>query len=215
MKIRVLLVDDHALLREGIRSMFAAETDIEVIAEAGDGRTAVRLAASLAPDIVVMDLGMRQLNGTDATRQIRANPGAARVIALSMHADREHVLDMLSAGASGYVLKTSAYDELRRAVRAVAQGLVYLCPRIAEYVVQARSPAETEISPASPLATREREVLQLLAEGRSSAQIALALHISAHTVESHRRNIMRKLHLHSVAELTRYAIRERITSLDD
>jgi DNA-binding NarL/FixJ family response regulator len=207
--LRILLVDDHAMLREGLRSILAREPGVEVVGEAADGRAALDAVRALAPDVVVMDVGMADLNGIEATRRIRAESPSTRVIALSTHSDRRYVAGMLEAGARGYVAKVSAYDELRQAVRAVAAGRVYLSPRLADAGVPA-----PRVSTTISLAPREREVLQLIAEGHSSPEIAGRLHISGHTVETHRRNIMQKLGLHSVAELTRYAIREGITSLD-
>lgn len=213
MSIRILLVDDHAMLRDGLRSILAREPDVEVVGEAADGRTAVEMACALAPDVVVMDIGMPDLNGIEATRQLQAKAPRSRVIALSTYSDRRYVLGMLEAGAAGYIAKASAYDELRQAVRAVASGRTYLSPRIAA-LVSKRGTASSGQPSKSLLAPREREVIQLVAEGHSSLEIARRLHLSAHTVETHRRNIMQKLGLHSVAELTRYAIREGITSLD-
>jgi two-component system NarL family response regulator len=160
-----------------------------------------------------MDIGMPDLNGIEATRQLKAKTPRSRVIALSTYSDRRYVLGMLEAGAAGYIAKASAYDELRQAVRAVASGRTYLSPRIAA-LVSKRGTASSGQPSKSLLAPREREVIQLVAEGHSSLEIARRLHLSAHTVETHRRNIMQKLGLHSVAELTRYAIREGITSLD-
>jgi two-component system NarL family response regulator len=210
--LRILLVDDHAMLREGLRSILRAESDVEVVGEAADGNSAVELAHTLAPDVVVMDVGMSGLNGMEATRRIRAGSPGARVIALSTHSDRRYVLGMLEAGAAGYVVKVSAYDELRQAVRTVASGRVYLSPQIADVVLTAR--VATSPTGAAKLGSREREVLQLIAEGHRSPEIAQRLHISTHTVETHRRNLMQKLGLHSVADLTRYAIREGITQAD-
>jgi DNA-binding NarL/FixJ family response regulator len=213
--LRILLADDHAMLREGLRSILAREGDVEVVGEADDGRAAVELARALAPDLVVMDVGMRELNGIEATRQIRAESPKTKVIGLSTHSDRRYVLGMLDAGASGYIVKVSAYDELRQAVRAVARGGVYLSPQIAELVADDRTaPARADAFPRAVLGPREREVVQLIAEGHRSPEIARRLHISTLTVETHRRNILRKLGLHNVAELTRYAISEGLTPLD-
>lgn len=216
MSIRILLADDHKVLRDGLRSILASEEGFEVIGEASDGRTAVEMARSLVPDVVIMDIGMPDLNGVDATRQIRAENPDVKVIGLSMYSDRRYVLGMLEAGASGYVLKAGAYDELRRAVQIVREGKSYLSPDITGVVVEAhkRAAAEPDTSVSTPLGPREREIVQLLAEGHTSPQIAQRLHISTSTVETHRRNIMKKLGLHSVAELTKYAIREGLTSLD-
>jgi DNA-binding NarL/FixJ family response regulator len=212
--IRILLADDHALLRDGLRSILARERDVEVVGEAADGRAAVDQARKLAPDVVVMDVGMADLNGIEATRKIRSASPSTRVLALSTHSDRRYVAGMLDAGASGYVVKVSAYDELIRAVRAVVSGRVYLSPAVANRPGAVRKDAARPEGPAATLAPREREVLQLIAEGHRTPEIARRLRISAHTVETHRRNIMQKLDIHSVADLTRYAIREGITPSD-
>ena len=212
--IRVMLADDHTLLREGLREILGVHGDIVVVGEASDGRNAVWLAEQLRPDVVLMDVGMRGLNGIEATRQIRARYTEVKVVGLSMHSRPRYVLDMLAAGASGYLLKVATSAEVCRAVRAVHQGKSYFCAQITRYV---SLPMDIELaaSRCRPLGAREREVVQLLAEGHSSASVARELHISLNTVESHRRNIMRKLDLHGVAELTRYAIREGLTPLDD
>jgi two-component system NarL family response regulator len=216
MSIRILLVDDHQIMRDGLRAILASEETFEIVGEAENGREAASMARTLVPDVIIMDIGMPDLNGVEATRQIKADNPLAKVIALSMYADRGYVLGILEAGASGYVLKTGAYDELHRAVQAVAQGKNYLSPDVTQMVVdaQVRAPSERGASAQTSLGPREREIVQLLAEGRTSPQIARRLHISTRTVESHRRNIMTKLDLHSVAELTKYAIREGLTSLD-
>jgi two-component system NarL family response regulator len=216
MSIRVLLADDHQVLRDGLRAVLALESDIEVVGEANDGHAAVEMARRLVPDVVLMDIGMHGLNGVEATRRIKAENPNVKVIALSTYSDKRYVLSMLEAEASGYVLKAAAVDEMCRAVRAVAEGKRYLSPDVAGVVVDAsfREPAEPGASLSSSLGSREREVLQLLAEGHSSPEIARRLHIAPSTVETHRRNIMRKLDVHSVAELTKYAIREGLTTLD-
>jgi two-component system NarL family response regulator len=216
MSIRVLLVDDHELMREGLRAILEKEPDIEVIGEAQSGRAAVEHVRTLAPDLVIMDVAMKDLNGIEATRQIRAASDGVKVVALSSYSDRRYVTAILAAGASAYVLKANAYDNLRRAVDAAIRGKSYLCPEVATGVIQAATasgPAGSTVY--SVLGPREREVLQLLAEGLSSPQIAGRLHVSTATVESHRRNLMGKLEIHSVAELTKYAIREGLTSLDE
>jgi len=216
MAIRILLADDHKIVRDGLRSLLQAEADLEVVGEAANGREAVRLAQELSPDVVVMDVGMPDLNGIEATRYIAGGPSGAKVIALSMHSDRRFVEGMLAAGATGYLLKDSAFEELARAIRAVAAGRTYLCPSVAGVVVQALVRASHAAQPArSPVLTpREREVLQLLAEGKSTKQIAGTLGVSVKTVETHRSRIMDKLDVHSVPELTKYAIREGLTSLE-
>lgn len=216
MSIRILLADDHQIMREGLRAVLAAEASFQVVGEAENGREAAALARDVSPDVVIMDIGMPDLNGVDATRQIKAQNPGIKVIALSMYADRGYVLGILEAGASGYVLKSGAYDELQRAVKAVMQGKTYLSPDIAQMVVDARvrAPSQADAITQDRLGPREREIVQLLAEGHSSPEIARKMHISTRTVETHRRNIMKKLDLHSVAELTKYAIREGLTELD-
>ncbi len=216
MSVRVLLVDDHQMMREGLRVLLSGAPDIEIVGEASDGRTALDLVRTLLPDVVVMDIGMPELNGVEATRQIRAEHEGVQVIALSTHTDKSYVHHMLEAGACGYVLKISAHDELLRAVRAASRGRTYLSPEIAGVVVERSTPAHAggKVSAYSTLGAREREVLQLVAEGKTSAETAKQMHISIKTVESHRRNIVQKLGLHGTAELTKYAIREGLTSLD-
>ncbi len=217
MKTRVLLVDDHQMMREGLRALLEHEDDIEVVGGAADGRTAIDLVRTLAPDVVVMDVGMPELNGVEATRRIRAENGRVKVIALSTHTDKRYVHHMLEAGACGYVLKIAAHEELLRAVRAASLGRTYLSPEIAGLVVERSTHAQAgrEVSAYSSLGAKEREVLQLVAEGKTSAETAKEMHISLKTVETHRRNIVQKLGLHGTAELTKYAIREGLTSLDD
>ena len=214
MSVRLLLVDDHRMFREALRSIFSRAQDLEVVGEAEDGRRAVEMARELVPDIAVMDIGMQELNGIEATRQIRVQTPGTRVIVLSTHSDQRYVIQALEAGSSGYVLKVCAFDELLNAVRAVAAGKSYLSPDAASVVIQHHSYGAKAVrfSPVATLGSREREVLQLLAEGLTSSQIGRRLHVSGRTVETHRRNIMRKLGLHNVAELTKYAVREGITS---
>jgi DNA-binding NarL/FixJ family response regulator len=216
MSVRVLLVDDHKMMREGLCALLAGVPDIEVVGEASDGRTALDLVRSLSPDVVVMDVGMPELNGVEATHRIRAEYEHVKVIALSTHTDQRYVQHMLEAGACGYVLKISAYDELLRAVRAAGLGKTYLSPEVAGPVVERSTHphAEGEVSAYSTLGAREREVLQLVAEGKTSGETANEMHISIKTVETHRRNIIQKLRLHGTAELTKYAVREGLTSLD-
>lgn len=216
MTYRVLLVDDHELMRDGLRSILERENDVEVIGEASDGRTAVMLARTARPDIVVMDVMMRDLNGIEATRQILAESPRVKVIALSASADSRYVRAILEAGASAYVLKANAYENLRSAIDAAGRGKSYLSPEVTEAVIQAsRGGSEHHAdSVYAGLSPREREVLQLLAEGMSSPEIGRRLFVATNTVETHRRNIMRKLDLHSVADLTKYAVREGVTSLE-
>jgi DNA-binding NarL/FixJ family response regulator len=211
---RILLVDDHRLLRESLRSILENDAELSVIGEAESGREAVRLARELQPDVVVMDVAMRDMNGIEATRQICAASTSIKVVALSSHSDRRYVQAILDAGASGYVLKANAYDDLRRAFEAVLHGRKYLCAEVTDGVVEAARRAPRGASAYEILGPREREVLQLLAEGHTSSEIAARLSVATSTVETHRRNLMQKLDLHNVAELTRFAIREGLTPLD-
>lgn len=212
--MRILLVDDHELMREGLRSILEKEEDVEIVGEASGGREAVALARSLDPDVVVMDVGMKDLNGIDATRQLRKESPEIQVIALSSHSDRRYVSAMLEAGACGYVLKANAYADLRRALQAARQHKTYLCAEVTQGVVDASLVGSRDAPAPSALTEREREVLQLLAEGHSSPQIGRRLFIATSTVETHRRSIMRKLGIHSVADLTKWAIREGLTDLE-
>ena len=215
MAIRVLLADDHQLFRQGMRSMLANDAGIEVIGEAASGRSAAQLARQLVPDVVVMDISMPDLNGIDATRRIKERSPGIQVLAVSAHADRRFVTGVLAAGAAGYILKDSAFEELCRAIHTVAGKQVYLSPAVAGEVVHAslgRAP-QSAGGGSGPLTSRQREVLQLLAEGLNAKRIAARLHVSVKTVETHRAQTMKKLGCPSVAELTKYAIREGITSL--
>jgi two-component system, NarL family, response regulator NreC len=216
MSIKVLLADDHRVFREGLRALLERSPDFRVVGEAESGRTAVRLARELGPDVIVMDISMPDLNGIDAARQIAGRMPHTRIVALSMHSDRRFVTEMLKAGARGYLLKDCTCDELILAIRTAAAGKTYLSPAVADEVVKAyldQSPESAGDSDASALTDRQREVLQLLAEGRTTRQIALHLHVSIKTVETHRHQIMDKLNIHSIAELTKYAVREGLTSL--
>ena len=216
MTIRLLLVDDHRLMREGLRSLLEAQGGFEVVAEADNGREAVTKTRAFEPDVVVMDLGMKELNGVEATRQIRAEFPRIPVVVLSTYAQEDYVLSALGAGASAYVLKISAHAELVEAIESVVKGRRFLSPEITGVVVDAGvQRAQSARDPGKPrLSGREHEVLQLVAEGHTSGEIAARLHLATRTVEQHRRRIMEKLDLHSVAELTRYALRSGITSLD-
>lgn len=197
--------------------MIEENGDIKVLGEADNGRSAVTMAKNLSPDITVMDVSMPNLNGIEATRKIKTLIPDAKVIALSMHADRRFVTGMLGAGASGFIHKSAAFDELVEAIRIVAAGGTYTSRNIADVVMQdyVRRLGTQEPDGGSQITARETEVLQLIAEGKSTKQVAEQLNISANTVETHRHRIMRKLDLHSVAELTKYAVREGLTSVED
>ncbi len=216
MKIRILIVDDHKIIRQGLRSLLDNESDMEVLGEAQNGRDAVKLAGELKPDIVIMDVSMPDLNGMEASRQILSNFSDTKIIALSIHSDNLFVAEMLKSGASGYLLKDCAFEELSRAIRTVMAGKKYLSPVISGVVVEdyLHHLSKGNARSGQVLTDREREVLQILAEGKTTKQIALKLHISVKTVETHRRQMMNKLDLYSVAELTKYAVRKGLTSLD-
>ncbi len=216
MSIRILLADDHKITREGLRSLISKQSDMKVVAEAENGRDAVSLAKELRPDVIIMDVSMPDLNGIEATKQILSESKNVKVVALSMHSDNLFVSEMLKSGASGYMLKDCAFEELDRAIREVFNGNTYLSPMISGVVVEdyLRKLNKSDSGESSILSNREREVLQLLAEGQSTKQIGLKLFISAKTVETHRRQIMNKLDMYTVAELTKYAIRKGLTSLD-
>ncbi len=217
MKTSVVLADDHRIIREGLRTLIDQQSDMEVVAEAGDGREAIKLCEDLEPNIIVMDVAMPDLNGIEATRHVVSECPHTKVLALSMHADRQYAAGMLGAGASGYVLKDCAFDELADAIRVVCDGGTYLSPEMEDVVLQdyvERLSGGGGESAFSVLTDREREVLQLVAEGNTTKQIAEDLHVSVKTVESHRQNLMDKLEIRSIAELTKYAVREGLTSLD-
>jgi DNA-binding NarL/FixJ family response regulator len=212
--VKILLCDDHRMMRDGLRAILEKE-GMEVIGEASNGHEVIELARRLRPDIVVMDISMPHLNGIDATRGLVAELRGIKVIGLSMNADQRYVMAMFKAGAAGYLLKNGASDELIRAVRAVATDLTYVSPSIAAAVVdKAVAPPPLTATAKKALSPREREVLQLLAEGNASKEIASRLNLSVATVESHRRQIVDKLDIHSIAQLTKYAIREGLTSTD-
>jgi DNA-binding NarL/FixJ family response regulator len=213
---RILLADDHKIIRDGLRSLLGKEEDMVVIAEAENGRKALQLTRKLSPDVIIMDVSMPDLNGIDAARQIIGEQPGLKIVALSMHSEKQFVEGMLKAGVSGYLLKDTAFEELIKAIRVVCAGKKYLSPDVTDIVLnEFISPnIKTDDQSATALTTREREVLQLIAEGRSTKEVAGKLHISVKTVETHRKNIMDKLGLHTVAELTKYAVREGITSLE-
>jgi len=216
MSIKILLADDHKIVRDGLKSLIKKEVGMEVIGEADNGRKTVQLARDLEPEIIIMDISMPDLNGIEATRQIVADSPDVKIIALSMHSDKRYVKGVLSAGASGYLLKDSAFEELVEAIRTVDTGRFYLSAGIVGVVVKdyVGSQANKDALTSDILSAREREVLQLLAEGKSTKEIASDLHVSVKTIETHRQNIMQKLNIHTIAGLTRYAIREGLTSLD-
>jgi DNA-binding NarL/FixJ family response regulator len=211
--IRILLADDHTVVRKGLRMLLESQPGLTVIAEAADGRSAVSLAEQDPPDVVVMDVAMPMLNGIEAARQITAKLPQVAVVFLSMHSDESYVLKALKAGARGYLLKDSAEHDLIHAVRAVAQGKSFFSPAIGKMMVEdyMRELQERQIEDTYELlTTREREVLQLLAEGKSNKEVAAVLNLSLYTVETHRGNILQKLNLHSGAELILYAMRKGV-----
>jgi DNA-binding NarL/FixJ family response regulator len=215
--MRVVLADDHAVMRDGLRAILEG-AGVEVVGEAATGHEALSEVRRLRPNVVIMDIGMPELNGIDATKRLMAELHGLKVLALSMNADRRYVRAMLDAGASGYLLKNSASDELFIALEAVMRGETYLSPSIPGSAGSIERPIQSEalarLGGQRELSAREREVLQLVAEGRSSKQIAALLGIAVPTVETHRRQIMAKLNLWTIAELTKFAIREGLTSND-
>lgn len=204
-KTRVLLADDHAVVRQGFRFILEAQADMEVVGEAANGREAVDRAEQLKPDVVVMDVSMPELNGIEATRRIGEAAPRTRVLALSMHKDSVYVREILKAGARGYLLKDAYDNDLVSAVRAVARGDGYLSPAVSDAVLSDYRKHVTD--PIDLLSSREREVLQIIAEGKTNKEIAALLNLSVYTVEAHRGRIMEKLNLHSTGELVRFAIR--------
>lgn len=214
---RVLLVDDHRIVREGLRAVLSSQMRLEVVGEATDGSEAVRLDAELSPDVILMDVAMRGMTGIEATRRIVGDRSGARVLALSMHADRRLVNEMLGAGASGYLLKDCAAEELAVAIQTVLSGEVYLSPTVATMLTD-RTPGTAGrpmLNKADPMLTRrEREVLQHVADGKTSARIAEELGVGIKTVETHRKQIMDKLGIRTIAGLTKYALRHGITGLN-
>lgn len=214
--IKVILVDDHQVIREGLKMLLNAHGGIEVVGEADSGRKVIAMLQRVVPDVIVMDVSMPELNGIDATARIRKEYPDVRILALSMHMDRRFVEGMLKAGASGYLVKDCAATELVSAIEFVITGDIYLSPKIAGKVVKSylEQPSARAMSGTDTLTSREREILQLIAEGNDSKQIAFELCLSPKTVETHRRNIMEKLNIHNVAKLTKFAIKEGITNLE-
>jgi len=213
MPITVFVADDHAIVREGLANLLGARPDIQVVGTAADGRDTVRQVEKLKPEVVIMDIAMPRMNGIEAAREIRSRVPSARVVMLSMHSSAEHVFRALEAGACAYLLKESAAIEIVDAVRAAHAGRRYLSPKVAEMMADyiGRSSAA---SPLQSLSSRERQVLQLVAEGRSSAQIAEMLHLSPKSVDTYRSRLMQKLHIGDVAGLVKFAIQHGITSVE-
>src|SRR5713226_6215665 len=212
-QIRILLADDHTIIRSGLRLLLEQQPDFKVVAEAADGRQAVQLVAKHHPDVVILDIGMPQLNGIEATRQIVAQESHPNVVILSMHSDESYVLRALKAGARAYILKNAAEADLIRAVQAVSEGKSFFSPVISKMLLEdyVRQVREKEVEDSYDLLTpREREILQLIAEGKTNKEIASLLDLSPHTIETHRGNILVKLNLHSVPELILYAVRKGI-----
>jgi two-component system, NarL family, response regulator NreC len=215
LKIRILIADDHDIVRAGIKSLLERHEDIEIVGEAGDGRQAVRLAAEVSPSIIVMDIAMPQLNGIDAAGQILRQDPEVKIIILSMYADEEFLVRALTAGVKGYLLKDAVEADLLRAVRAVATGRSFFSPVIAQTLAEdyVRQLQNRGLEDTYELLTeREREVLQLLAEGKSNKEVAAVLNVSPYTVETHRTHLMQKLNLHNTAEIVLYAVRKKIVA---
>jgi two-component system response regulator NreC len=215
MSIKIMVVDEHKILREGLSTLIAKQPEMEIIGEATDGREALQLLEKNTPDLILMDVTMPNLNGIEATRKIKAKKPGIEIIALSLHSDRRYVLGMIDAGASGYLLKECAFEELVRAINTVMSNKKYLSPGISDILIDEYVKKTTTDKPTiySKLTPREREILQLIAEGKNTKEIARYLFISVKTVETHRRHIKKKLKVDSVAELTKIAIREGLTVL--
>ncbi len=216
MSIKIILADDHKILREGLKALIVKAPGMDVVAEAKDGKTAVRLVDKFSPDVTIMDISMPDLNGIEAANQILAKNPDAKVIALSIHSDKRFVSNMLKIGAKGYLLKGCAFEELVTAIETVLAGRIYLSPAIDQVVVNdyIQRITKPQLSTSPELTSREREIIQLIAEGRSTKNIANHLHLSVKTIETHRHQAMDKLEIKSVAGLTKYAIREGLTSID-
>ncbi len=215
MSIKIMIVDEHKILREGLSTLIAKQPNMEIIGEATDGREALELVNKLSPDIILMDVTMPNLSGIEATRKIKSKNSDIEIIALSLHSDRRYVLGMIDAGASGYLLKECAFDELVRAINTVKNGKKYLSPEISSILIDeySKKNPQDKLSIYSKLTPRETEILQLIAEGKNTKEISNRLNISIKTVETHRRHIKKKLKSESIAELTKIAIREGLTSI--
>ena len=215
MSIRVILADDHKIMRNGLRALLEKHQDIEIVGEAADGRTAIDLALKHSPDVILMDVSMPDMNGIEATKKTIEKSPKVKIVALSMHSDKKFIAEMLNAGASGYLLKDCAAQELIQAIHTVMKNRSYLSPDIAEIMIKEYKQivSRENLSAHSLLTSREREVLQLLAEGKTMKEIAFALEISVKTAETYRQHIMDKLDIHTIAGITKYAIREGLTTL--
>jgi DNA-binding NarL/FixJ family response regulator len=214
--MNIIIADDHGVVREGLKRLIQEHPDMEVVGEAADGQTAVKLARELIPDLIIMDISMPGLNGIDATRLIMEENPAIKIIALSMHSEKRFVMEMLKAGALGYVLKSYLFDEVLKAIEAMRKNGYYLSPKITDVVVEDYISEQTlpDKSLLDGLTTREREIIQFVAEGRTTKQIALHLNVSPKTADANRRHVMTKLGINNVAQLTKYAIREGLTSVE-
>jgi len=216
MKVRILLADDHQIMREGLKALLVKHSSVEVIAEAENGIEALAMARREKPDVIVMDIAMPDINGIEVTRQLKSEMADIKIIALSMHSDRRFVSEILKAGASAYVLKQAAFEDLEKAIKAVMLNRTFLSTDIFESVVSdyVSQLSNSEYDAYRQLSDRERQVLQLLAEGNSTKETAFKLHVSVKTIETHRQNIMNKLGIRTLAGLTKFAVREGLTSLD-
>jgi len=216
MKVRILLADDHQIMREGLKSLLGKRSSVEVIAEAENGIETLAIARRERPDVIIMDIAMPDINGIEVTRQLKTELADTKIIALSMHSDRRFVSEILKAGAAAYVLKQAAFEDLEKAIKAVMLNRTFLSADILESVVSdyVNQLSTSEYDAYRQLSDRERQVLQLLAEGNSTKEIAFKLHVSVKTIESHRQNIMNKLGIRTLAGLTKFAVREGLTSLD-
>lgn len=216
MKVRILLADDHQIMREGLKALLEKHSSMEVIAEAENGIETLEIARREKPDVIIMDIAMPDINGIEATRQLKSEMTDIKIVALSMHSDRRFVTEILKAGASAYVLKQSAFKDLEKAIKTVMVNRTFLSADILETVVDdyVSQLTKSEYEAYKQLSDRERQVLQLIAEGNSTKEIAFKLHVSVKTIESHRQNIMTKLRIHNLAGLTKFAVREGLTSLE-